>query len=151
MAEPQTLFDLYKRTGEHLAGRRLILRFQPPNIKAEPGRRILGSMSPLSDGRALIDILPGLGAESELETFLHELAHIPLHFGELAARPPAQAMAIYAEPVTTACPPATKTKQESEADTLAAQWLDYAKSHAERSDLESRLWALLKMPLQPKG
>ena len=144
MAELLTLFDLYKAVGEHLAGTRIILKFQ------QPGRPDAdGQLTRLLDNRALIEVIPYRGEDRTLKIFLHELAHIRLHWKDLQAIEPSKALAAAPGTLTPGGDLAKYPTQENQADALADKWLQYANEHRNRNNdagpLENKLLALLEM------
>jgi Zn-dependent peptidase ImmA (M78 family) len=138
----KSLFDLFAAVGEHLSGRRIVLRFQQPS-----SRDADGMLTRLDNGRALIDVNPRATDDRQLYCFLHELAHAKLHWNELGTMDEGKATARLLHDPT----PASKEypRQESQADTLANEWLRYAEIHYHKyypgSELECKLWALLEM------
>ncbi len=71
---------LYSRVAPHLAGREVILEWCPPILPGARGLTLRGG------DKALIQIDPDIDREQRLETFLHECAHVRLHFDGLAEK-----------------------------------------------------------------
>ena len=115
-----TMFDLYKAVSEKLSGRKIILRFvQPSRSDAD------GQVTRLANGQALVEINPNVEADKEFFNFLHELAHLKLHWDTLVVSEPRKAMSL--RPRSVSKPKNyVEDNREGEANIQASLWKRYA-------------------------
>lgn len=135
MRELKTQFDLMQAVANHLTGRQVIVRMQTPVTTNS-----LGTVQIKADGVPVVDIDPGLG-QWTMHTFLHELAHVKLHAGQMVRSNLDQA-----KPQTITVNKMDKRPTwEVQADELRDHWMNYAKAHSDPtlSGDEGILWALM--------
>ena len=135
MSEIRTVFDLMRVLGNRLAGRSCVIRMQEPATTNS-----YGTMQVRPDGVPEIHISPGLGPQT-IKTFLHELAHVRLHYKQIKP----SHIHTAAPRTVTVRKEAKRPIWESQADALRDEWLAYGKRHADPTlpDEEGILWALL--------
>ena len=115
-----TLFDLYKVVGAKLSGRKIILRFvQPSRSDAD------GQVTRLTTGQALVEINPNVEADKEFFNFLHEIAHLKLHWDTLVVSEPRKAMSLLPKSVSRP-KNYVEDNREGEANIQASLWNRYA-------------------------
>lgn len=122
MSETATLYELLAR---HLTGRRVTVE-----RRAIPSIGTVGAAFLADDGEPVIMVDPDPPGLDPFWVYLHECAHVRLHFADLVksnmhTRPPdvvSDNTTIERDPVYV--------YQETEADALANTWLDYARRHA---------------------
>jgi hypothetical protein len=128
----KTQFDLMAAVVVKLAGKPVTLRYQKPATEG-----MTGECHKAENGRLVIDITPHLPDETLLFVLCHEAAHARLHEFKPST--------VYKAPTGSLAPsPNTLGYQvkEIQADTLAAEWIRYAKVHG-GDDFEDQLTALL--------
>lgn len=132
--------DLWTQAAAALTGRPVIVRWQRPSITGRSGecwKRL--------DGKIIIDIKPGLSEKTALYVLCHEAAHGRLHSQTWKAQANVQPDSDYINLRIYNAHPVVK-RIESEADSLSAQWLEFAESnftgYTGQTDLEKKLTAL---------
>ena len=103
---------------ELLTGRAVVIRWRPPNSIGA-----IGAASKFFD-KFVIEVDPALEQDQSLSVYLHEVAHIALHGGEM--RNSAAAVRPSASRVDNCVIDRGYLTRELEADQLAAFWLDQA-------------------------
>jgi hypothetical protein len=140
--------SVHTKVAEHLCGRPVMVRFRRPRV-----RNYVGCPYKTEDGQAIIDLDRERAGYLALKVFLHECAHIRLHFEAFSPgdsyRAPSGSDAL--SPLVTV---ATYRKQprETEADRLAERWLKAARAGAGRflrSGLDASLWPLMALLRDP--
>ena len=113
---------LYQAVGCHLAGREIDLKIKP-TLTGGPGCMYINSR-----GIPVIEIDPDLSEEKSLWVFLHELAHVVLHAGEMPENPIAEV----SQPGTFKA--IHDSGEEDQTDGLAVTWLNYSKAYLYKYD-----------------
>ena len=127
---------LYTAVARRLTGRPCKVEFVQPYIKKTRG------LAARKGDTGIIQIRPGLGEDQTLETYLHEVAHVRLHFKGLMGLPKQARPESYRLTVPEGEMEAHE-QREDEARTLAAHWEEYADENATGPELRHRLAALL--------
>jgi hypothetical protein len=135
----ETLNSLARDAARRLIGRDIRLEHRAPGIAGRDGQALKTARGPV------IQICPY--CEDWLSVFLHELAHVKLHYdrlpGEaLQALPPQGKNLTGIERLTSSRTHPVINRQEAEADALAARWLAYALKVEPYGGMPDRLYAL---------
>lgn len=115
--------ELSQKVAKYLCGQPVTVRSRQPHIAQASGFTYRHP-----EAGAIIDVRPGMTAADELETFLHECAHVKMHYENLLVTRHSElpsASYRYSDHIMNVRA-ASPHKQETEADALTVEWMRYA-------------------------
>lgn len=134
---------LFERVASRLTGRPVEVRFQEPPIV---GCRGLADRD--KDGNATITIEPGMDQDNELFVFLHEVAHIKLHYNHMEPSDFSSLPQRSVPQPKDGEPPPGRAYQENQANVLANVWKTWGKTLRSR-DVDWYLGCLMALEKYP--